>query len=144
METFEKGLMDELNDVFEEIKDKETSFERLPDGEYLGVIEDVMIGESKAGKPMVTMVFSVTHGKYEGRQHRKFFMLTGNDEAQLKSNLMRFATEIRKLGVDTSKGLTAAFDELMMKVDDEIKFTIKTTINKNGTECVNTSIEVVE
>jgi len=136
--------MDELNDVFEEVKDKDSTYDRLEDGEYLGILSDIIVGESKAGKPMLTMVFEVTHGPREGRQHRKFFMLSGNDEKQLKQNLQRYATEIRKIGIDTSKGLNSTFDQLMLKIDDEFKFTIKTTLNKNGTEWVNTSFEAVE
>lgn len=140
----EHDLMNELNDIFEEVKDKDAEYDRLEDGEYLGVLSDVIVGESKAGKPMLTMVFEVTHGPKEGRQHRKFFMLSGNDEKQLKQNLQRYATEIRKIGIDTSKGLNSTFDQLMLKIDDEFKFTIKTTLNKNGSEWVNTSFELVD
>lgn len=140
----EKDLMNELNDIFEEVKDTDASYERIEDGEYLAVLSDVIVGESKAGKPMLTLVFEITTGPREGRQHRKFFMLSGTDEKQLKQNLQRYATEVRKIGIDTSKGLNSTFDQLMLRVDDEFKLTIKSTLNKNGSEWVNTSFEAVE
>lgn len=139
----EKNILDELNDVFDEIKDKDTMYERLPDGEYLATIADIIVGESKTEKPMVTFVFEVTHGPLEGKQHRKFLLLSGKDESQLKQNLHRYATEVKKLGVDVSKGLSATFDQLQDKVGTEVKLELKTTKNKNGTEWFNASFSVL-
>lgn len=140
----DNSVLKELNDVFDDIKDKDNLYERLADGEYLATIADIVVGESKSEKPMVTMVFEVTHGKFTGRQHRKFLMLSGKDEAQLKQNLHRYATEVKKLGVDTGKGLNATFEQLQDKIGTEVKLTISTTINKNGTEWFNTSFNLVD
>lgn len=139
----EDSILKELNDVFEDIKDKDTLYERLADGEYLAVIEDVIVGESKTGKPMVTIVFEVTNGPKEGKQHRKFLMLSGKDESQLKQNLHRFATEMKKLGVDTSKGLQYTLEQVVTKIGLEVKLTIETTVNKSGSEWFNTSFEIL-
>lgn len=139
----DKNLLSELDDVFNDIKDKDTMYERLPDGEYLAKIEDIIVGESKTEKPMVTIVFEVTHGPLEGKQHRKFLLLSGKDESQLKQNLHRYATEVKKLGVDVSKGLSATFEQLEEKIGTEVKLELKTTKNKNGTEWFNASFSVL-
>ena len=136
-------IMKDLEDIFNEVKDKEGVYDRIPDGEYLANLADIVVGESKTGKPMVTFVFEITNGEYEGKQHRKFLMLCGKDEQQTKQNLNRFATEIKKLGVDTTKGFNAALDQLPNFIDTECKITITTTVSKQGNEFVNTSFEVV-
>lgn len=140
-----QDFMKELQDVFEDVKDKDTMFENLNDGEYMANILEVIVGESKRGKPMVTMIFEVTYGADKGRQHRKFMLLSGKDERQLKSNLHRYATEIKKLGIDTSKGLESTFEQLDKIADVPVKMTITTTVNKNnGSEWTNTSFELID
>lgn len=138
-----EDIMRELEAAFDEVKDKDTVYEGLPDGEYLAEIEDIIVGESKMGKPMVTILFEVSHGKYKGSKHRKFLLLSGNDEKQLRSNLHRYATEIKKLGISTSDGLTATFAQLPDACGMTAKLTISTTLSKNGKTYTNTSFEIV-
>lgn len=140
----DKNLIEDLEGIFNEVKDQEGVFSRLPDGEYLTNLIDITVGESKNGKPMVTMIFEVINGDYEGQQHRKFLMLTGKDEQQTRQNLNRFATEMKKLGVDTSKGFNSTIEQLPKFTDKECKITISTTVSKQGNEFVNTSFEVIE
>lgn len=140
----DNNLMKDLEGIFNEVKDQEGVYSRLPDGEYLTNLIDIVVGESKSQKPMVTMVFEVTNGEYEGQQHRKFLMLTGKDEQQTRQNLNRFATEMKKLGVDTSKGFSSTIEQLPKFTDKECKIKIETTVSKQGNEYVNTSFEVVE
>lgn len=138
-----EDVMKDLEGIFEEVKDQEGVYSRIPDGEYLANLSDITVGESKTGKPMVTMIFEIRQGEYEGQQHRKFLMLTGKDEQQTRQNLNRFATEIKKLGVDTSKGFNAAIEELPDHTDVECKIKVETTVSKQGKEFVNTSFEVL-
>lgn len=136
-------VMKDLEGLFDEVKDQEGVYSRIPDGEYLANLSDITVGESKTGKPMVTMVFDILQGEYEGKQHRKFLMLTGKDEMQTRQNLNRFATEIKKLGVDTSKGFNAAIEDLPNHIDTECKLKVETSVSKQGNEFVNTSFEVL-
>lgn len=136
-------VMKDLEGLFNEVKDQEGVYSRIPDGEYLANLSDITVGESKTGKPMVTMVFDILQGEYEGKQHRKFLMLTGKDEMQTRQNLNRFATEIKKLGVDTSKGFNAAIEDLPNHIDTECKLKVETSVSKQGNEFVNTSFEVL-
>ena len=125
-------VMKDLEGLFNEVKDQEGVYSRIPDGEYLANLSDITVGESKTGKPMVTMVFDILQGEYEGKQHRKFLMLTGKDEMQTRQNLNRFATEIKKLGVDTSKGFNAAIEDLPNHIDTECKLKVETSVSKQG------------
>lgn len=136
-------VMKDLEGLFNEVKDQEGIYSRIPDGEYLANLSDITVGESKTEKPMVTMVFDILQGEYEGKQHRKFLMLTGKDEMQTRQNLNRFATEIKKLGVDTSKGFNAAIEDLPNHIDTECKLKVETSVSKQGNEFVNTSFEVL-
>lgn len=138
-----EDVMKDLEGLFDEVKDQEGIYSRIPDGEYLANLSDITVGESKAGKPMVTFIFDILQGEYEGKQHRKFLMLTGKDEMQTRQNLNRFATEIKKLGVDTSKGFNAAIEDLNNHTDVECKIKVETTVSKQGNEFVNTSFEVL-
>lgn len=138
-----EDLMKDLENIFDEVKDQEGVYARIPDGEYIANLNDILVGESKSGSPMVTMVFEITNGEYAGKQHRKFLMLAGKDEQQTRQNLNRFATEVKKLGVDTSKGFNSVIEQLPEYVNTECKITVETTITKKGTEFINTSFEVL-
>ena len=138
-----EDIMQDLENIFNEVKDQEGVYTRIPDGEYLANINDIVVGESKTGKPMVTIVFEITNGEYTGQQHRKFLMLTGKDEQQTRQNLNRFATEVKKLGVDTSKGFNNTIEQLPDYVNRECKIKIETTVSRQGNEYTNTSFELV-
>lgn len=137
-------FLQDLDKIFQEVKDQEEVYQNLPDGEYLAEIEEVKHGDSKKGIPMVTIIFNITHGEYEGKQHRKFLMLAGKDKDQTTQNVHRYATEIKKLGLNTSKGLESTFAQFPTLSGKSVKLTLKTTISKsNGSAFLNTSIEVL-
>ena len=54
-----KSDLKELNNLFNDVKDKDESefsnFTKIPDGNYDAVIEDLEVTESKAGKPMFVL-----------------------------------------------------------------------------------------
>lgn len=130
-------MLDELNELFMEVKDNEISFENLPDGEYLAKVIDAQYKLSKSDKPMVQFSFEITDGDYAGRKHNKFMMLCGNDETQLKANLTRYGTEIKKYGI-VATSIQDSFKQLEIITNKPVKLTITT---KN--EFTNTSVEVI-
>ena len=136
-------IIRELEDIFGEVEKKDTMFENLPNGEYLAEISEIKVGESKMGKPMVTFVFKVTYGEHEGRTHRKFMLLSGKDEKQLRANLHRYAQEAKRLGVDTSKGLDYTLEKIQEISEVAVKLKISTTLSKSGDEWTNTTFELV-
>lgn len=136
-------IMKDLESIFDEVKDLEGVYERIPDGEYIANLADITVGESKSERPMVTFTFEITEGEYAGKNHKKFLMLSGNNESQTRQYLNRFSTEIKKLGVDTSKGFNNAIEQLPDHINTECKIKIETTVSKQGKEYINTSFEVL-
>ena len=52
-------MLDELNEIFMEVKDEELTYENLPDGEYLGKVIGAEYKMSKTDKPMVMFSFEL-------------------------------------------------------------------------------------
>lgn len=134
------GLFDEVKDLQE---DDFNDFEQLPDGNYKATIADLEVTESKAGNPMFVLSYEVTQGEYKGFIHKQFILLTGNDEVQLRRNINRYATTVKKLGVDTSKGLEHTFNNLANGLDKKVIIKLETTVSRNGKSYTNTSFELV-
>lgn len=131
-------MLDELNDIFMEVKDDELSFENVPDGEYLAVVTGAEYKMSKSEKPMVQFTFKITEGEFKDRVHNKFMMLCGNDEAHLKGNLTRYGNELKKYDI-IATSIQDSFDKLATIKNKEVKLTIKT----NDAGFTNTSVEVL-
>lgn len=131
-------MLDELNDIFMEVKDDELSFENVPDGEYLAIVTGAEYKMSKSEKPMVQFSFKITEGEFKDRIHNKFMMLCGNDETHLKGNLTRYGNELKKYDI-VATSIQDSFDKLATIKNKEVKLTIKT----NDAGFTNTSVEVL-
>ena len=131
-------MLDELNDIFMEVKDEELGYENVPDGEYLAIVTGAEYKMSKADKPMVQFSFKITEGEYKDRTHNKFMMLCGNDESQLKANLTRYGNELKKYNI-VATSIQNSFDQLASCKNQEVKLTIKT----NDAGFTHTTVELV-
>ena len=131
-------MLEELNDIFMEVKDDEIGYENLPDGEYLATLVSAEYKMSKSDKPMVQFTYKITDGEYEGKTHNKFMLLSGNDETNLKRNLTRYGNEIKKFGI-TATSIQDSFNKLSKLTNIEVKLTLKTT--DNG--FTNTNVELI-
>ena len=131
-------MLDELNEIFMEVKDEEISYENLPDGEYLAKVIGAEYKMSKTDKPMVMFSFEITDGEYKGRKHNKCMLLSGKDETSLRGNLTRYGTEIKKYGI-TATSIQDSFDQLETCLNREVKITIKTS----DSGYTNTSVELL-
>ena len=89
-------MIEELNNIFMEVKDSESEYENLPDGEYLAIVVGAEYKTSKSEKQMVQFQFKITEGNYKDKIHNKFCLLSGKDEAGLRANLNRYGTELKK------------------------------------------------
>ena len=143
-----KSDLKDLNMLFNEVKDLDESelrsYVTVPDGNYSAVIDDLEVTESKNGKPMFVLSFKILDGEFKDVIHKQFIMLCGNDENQLRSNLNRYATTIKKLGVDTTKGLEHTFNNLGVGLNKKVVLKITTTIaKKSGNPYTNTSFDLV-
>lgn len=131
-------MLDELNDIFMEVKDDELSFENIPDGEYLAVVTGAEYKMSKNDKPMVQFSFKITEGEYEGRVHNKFMMLSGTNDQNLKANLTRYGNELKKYGI-VATSIQNSFDQLGTCKNREVKLSIKT----NEAGFTHTTVELI-
>lgn len=140
----DKNDLKELSSLFDEVKDVPVDdfYEELPDGNYKATIEDLEVTESKAGNPMMVISYKISTGEYEGYVHKQFLLLTGNNESQLRQNLNRYANAVKKLGIDTSKGLEHTFNNLAKGLDKKVTVKVETTVGRNGRSYTNTSFEL--
>ena len=131
-------MIEELNNIFMEVKDAEPEYENLPDGEYLAIVVGAEYKMSKAEKPMVQFSFKITEGDYKDKTHNKFCLLSGKDEAGLRANLNRYGTELKKYGLEVNS-IQDSFEQLKNTIGREVKLTIKTS----DSGFTNTSVEVL-
>ena len=131
-------MIEELNNIFMEVKDSEPEYENLPDGEYLAIVVGAEYKMSKSEKPMVQFQFKITEGDYKDKTHNKFCLLSGKDEAGLRANLNRYGTELKKYGLVVSS-IQDSFEQLKNTIGKEVKLTIKTS----DSGFTNTSVEVL-
>ena len=142
-----KNDLKELNGLFNQVKDKDESefsnYTQIPDGNYKAIIDDLEITESKAGKPMFVLSFKITEGEFKDQIHKQFIMLCGNDETQLLRNLNRYATTVKKLGIDTEQGIEYTFNHLGVGLNKEVIVKVKISVAKNGNSYTNTSFDLI-
>lgn len=131
-------MIEELNNIFMEVKDAEPEYENVPDGEYLAIVVGAEYKMSKSEKPMVQFSFKITEGDYKDKIHNKFCLLSGKDEAGLRANLNRYGTELKKYGLVVSS-IQDSFEQLKNTIGTEVKLTIKTS----DSGFTNTSVEVL-
>lgn len=131
-------MIEELNNIFMEVKDAEPEYENLPDGEYLAIVVGAEYKMSKSEKPMVQFQFKITEGDYKDKIHNKFCLLSGKDEAGLRANLNRYGTELKKYGLVVNS-IQDSFEQLKNTIGREVKLTIKTS----DSGFTNTSVEVL-
>ena len=131
-------MIEELNNIFMEVKDAEPEYENLPDGEYLAIVVGAEYKMSKSEKPMVQFQFKITEGDYKDKIHNKFCLLSGKDESGLRANLNRYGTELKKYGLVVSS-IQDSFEKLKNTIGKEVKLTIKTS----DSGFTNTSVEVL-
>lgn len=142
-----KNDLKELNGLFNQVKDKDESefsnYTQIPDGNYKAIIDDLEITESKAGKPMFVISYKIMEGEFKDQIHKQFIMLCGNDETQLSRNLNRYATTVKKLGIDTEQGIEYTFNHLGVGLNKEVIVKVETSVAKNGNSYTNTSFDLV-
>lgn len=93
----------ELNAIFKDmggvdsIEDyTNSSFENLPDGNYLGEIDSIATKNSKStGRPMLEIVVAIEGG----RKEYVYLMLAGENLKKTQTAVARTVTQLKKLGV---------------------------------------------
>ena len=92
----------ELNAIFKDmggvdsVEDYTSSYEELPDGNYVGEIENVSTKNSKkTGRPMMEIIVAIEDGKKE----YVYLMLAGENLKKTQTAVARAVTQLKKLGV---------------------------------------------
>ena len=74
------------------------SMEVMPKGEYACIVDEMTFGESSKGSPMITVVYQVVEGEFEGRKLWDYWVLNGKGAefglAKLKKFLARICPEV--------------------------------------------------
>lgn len=124
------GVMtEELNsllDMAKELPDddfKAGEFTQLPDGDYIGIIEEVCFTESKNKKLMFKWTILITEGEYKKRKEWKYNMLTS------KEGMKWLTIDLKKFGVNTESEQSILEDAEKQMLDVEVKVTVKTNEN---------------
>lgn len=137
-------MFEELNDLFAQVEKTAGQFEELPEGNYIGVIEACGYKESKKGRPMVQIMVRVTGGEHEGRTNSKFMMLDGSGTDQIKRNLSMFASQAKRLGVDTSEGFETTIENMERLEGTAVEMTIEKSLGNNGVTYTNTHLDLAD
>ena len=140
----DKDDLSELNAIFKDmggvdkVEDYASSFDKLPDGNYIGEIEKFETKNSKSsGKPMAVITVAVEDGKKEF----KYLMLAGEDLKSTQTAVARAVTQLKKLGVEGVE-LGDFLDGAEKLVGTRVNMTIKTTTSKAGKEFRNVDLEL--
>jgi hypothetical protein len=116
-----------LNDV----EEKASSFEVLPKGTYNAVVEQCDYGESAAGNPMLSLVYSITDGEFAERKIFDYIVLSGKGAEfalpKLKQLLTRVCPE-----VDISHFNPSQFAEDAILVNRLCQLKLGITTQKKG------------
>ena len=137
--------LNELDAIFEgmggvdKIEDYTNSFSQLPDGNYIGEIEEIVSETSKKGNPQIKIVIAVE----DGIKEYKYMPLTGAEIKATRSAIARAISQLKKLGVDGVE-LRDFLKNMEKLVGTRVKLNIKTTVSKTtGKEFRNTDLELV-
>ena len=86
-------MIEELNNIFMEVKDAEPEYENVPDGEYLAIVVGAEYKMSKSEKPMVQFQFKITEGDYFITEDGKYLELetkTNTDSQQPPQDKIKY------------------------------------------------------
>ena len=141
----DKEDLKELNAIFKDmggvdkVEDYANNFENLPDGTYIGEIDNFETKNSKtSGKPMAVITIAVEGGKKEF----KYLMLAGDDLKATQIAVAKAVTQLKKLGVDGVE-LEDFLNGAEKLVGTRVQLKIKTTVSAStGKEFRNVDLEL--
>lgn len=111
--------------------DEDKGFELLPKGKYNAIVDEVSFGDSSGGNAMLTVVYQVTEGEFEGRKLWDFFVLEGNGAEYALPKLKKFLVRICP-DVDMSNFNPDAFANSGTAVGRECTISVTIQTQKKG------------
>jgi hypothetical protein len=121
-----KGMVFNLEGV-----EEKDSFELIPKGTYSAIVDSLEFGDSKAGNPMITVVYEITESEFAKRKLYDFMVMQGNGSefglAKLKKFLIRVCPE-----VDIGSFNPTAFADNGIAIGRECCIVLKIQTQKTG------------
>lgn len=111
-------------------------YQKLPDGEYDAVIDNVKFAESKKGNIMFVWEFIITDGPFIKYHEWKYSVLNSPE------NMKRLTTDLNKFGIDTEKGIEKIEKQFNNLVDVPVILIIESKVSKNDPDTVYRNISV--
>lgn len=121
-------MLDDLNALLEAAKELpelpgDGEYQKLPDGEYTAIIDNVKFSESKKGSLMFVWEFIITDGPFTKYHEWKYSMLTSPE------NMQRLTTDLKKFGVNTTS-MEKIEKDFNLLVDVPVTLKIESTVSK--------------
>jgi hypothetical protein len=89
-----------------------SSFSNIADGDYIGDLKEMKIGESKAGRTQVVVEWEVADGELAGKKQKQFYGLTDNVGNADEVGMGHFKNVTEILGLDLSEDLNLWQEEM--------------------------------
>jgi hypothetical protein len=88
-----------------------STFSNIPDGDYVGDLKEMKLGESKAGRTQVVLEWEVADGELAGKKQKQFYGLTDNVGNADDVGMGHFKNVTEILGVELSEDPNAWQEE---------------------------------
>jgi len=91
-------------------------FDRIPDGEYIGDLKEMKLGESKKGRAQVTVDWEVADGEFAGKTQKQFYGLSDDKGVADETGMGHFKNFCEVIGLDLPEDLNLwqeAMDEFV-------------------------------
>lgn len=88
-----------------------SSFSNIADGDYIGDLKELKLGDSKAGRTQVTIEWEVADGELAGKKQKQFYGLTDNAGNADDVGMGHFKNVTEILGIELSEDLNVWQEE---------------------------------
>jgi len=107
----------------------------LPDGDYIGLIEDYEIGLSKSDKLQIVWHLRVLDGDFEGRQQYKFSGLSTDKQIAFAKR------DLASIGLDASVALDEIGAQIELVLNKPMQFVVRTNGEFTNIDFVDLVVE---
>lgn len=80
-------------------------FDNIPDGDYIGDLKELKLGESKKGRTQVTVDWEVADGEFAGKTQKQFYGLSDDKGAPDETGMGYFKNFCEVIGLDLPEDL---------------------------------------
>lgn len=130
MEDLLKVAGNVMDSGFDPAKDSANDYDNLPDGKYVGVVEDVTHGKTQSGNPKLSVKFEVTDGDHTGRKiWANFYFVDKMMEVAVKRVMIMVNKFGYELSLDSFKSVETLAEDISGIVGEEAELTLKTGKN---------------